>query len=74
MRLKIKFETEEIHGEFHEELVVMHDDNEIAREDDRMEPEDATFGRSLQWIAPLLEKVYKLGVEDGYNECFVQEL
>jgi hypothetical protein len=32
----------------------------IALESDAMEPEDVTFGRDLNWIAPLIEKVYSM--------------
>lgn len=29
--------------------------------DDRMEPEDASFGRNLSWIKPTILKAFKLG-------------
>ena len=32
----------------------------VALQSDAMEPEDATFGRDLSWIASLLQKVYDL--------------
>lgn len=74
MRLTVKVLDEVSHrGEDFSDLIIFHNGEEIFSESDRMDPEDATFGRSLQWIAPLLEKVYKLGFNDGYDECFIQE-
>ena len=32
----------------------------ISLESDAMEPEDVSFGRDLNWIAPLLQKGYDL--------------
>jgi len=41
-------------------------DNEIiAVNSDAMEPEDASFGRDLNWIAEALKSAYKLGKNDS---------
>lgn len=44
-------------------IYVEHNGELIACESDAMEPEDATFGRDLNWIVGLLRKVYKVGVD-----------
>ncbi len=48
---------------------VTHDGKVILFKSDRMEPEDATFGRYLSWISGMLEKCYKFGYEDGYSSA-----
>ncbi len=61
------------YGDFYGELVICYNGEEILRESDIMEPEDTKFCRDLQWIKPAIERAYKLGQEDGYKECFIQE-
>ncbi len=54
--------------EYSQYLEVIHNGKRIALESDGMEPEDATFGRDLNWIMALLRQVYALGVIDGQND------
>lgn len=63
--LKTRFEQEEHTFKTVNWLVVEHNGKEIAREFDDGEPEDNLFIRDYSWIAPLLHKVYNLGVADG---------
>lgn len=48
-------------------IEIYHNGKMIHTHSDLMEPEDATFYRSLSWVPDLLEKVYKLGIEDGQS-------
>ena len=45
-------------------LRVSHNGRVVAIESDAMEPEDATFGRDLSWIANVIEKCYNIGITD----------
>ena len=45
-------------------LVIHHDGKRIFARSDYMEPEDATFGRDLQWVKAMLLEVYDLGRAD----------
>lgn len=40
-------------------------DKVLALKSDEMEPEDASFRRDLNWVAELLEEVFKVGVLEG---------
>jgi len=46
-------------------LTVKHDGEIILEERDNGEPEDNLFVRDYAWIKPALEKVYRLGYQDG---------
>ena len=46
-------------------MVVKHGDEIIRVVTDYMEPEDAIFLRSLNWIPDAIEEAYELGREDG---------
>ena len=48
-------------------IKVIYDGEVILMESDRMEPEDANFGRDLSWISGMLEKCYEFGMKDGYD-------
>ena len=57
------------HGkEYSNYLKIIHNNEIISIESDAMEPEDATFGRDLNWIADMLQRCYDLGVEDTTKE------
>jgi len=53
-------------------LTVIHDSTVIAMHTDRGEPEDNSFFRDYSWIAPLLEKVYRLGIDYGLKNSIYQ--
>lgn len=63
--LKVTIEDIEDKYDIYAELVVKHNDVEIFRAHDIMEPEDVSFYRSLSWVDGIIEKAYKLGVQDG---------
>jgi hypothetical protein len=42
-------------------IKVIHNGAVISLESDAMEPEDASFGRELNWIVDALKKCYELG-------------
>lgn len=44
---------------------VIHDGSILFVESDAMEPEDAKFGRDLNWIVNALNTCYKLGQNDS---------
>lgn len=46
-------------------IKVTHGGKTILLESDAMEPEDASFGRDLNWIYDALEKAYELGKADA---------
>ena len=43
-------------------IKITHNGKVICFESDAMEPEDATFGRDLSWVADMLEQCYVFGV------------
>ena len=45
-------------------IKITHNGVVVLLESDAMEPEDATFGRDLSWVADMLEKCYDFGVKD----------
>ena len=46
-------------------MIVEHNGNVVHVENDYIEPEDATFVRSLKWVAEMIEYAYELGKGDG---------
>lgn len=53
--------------DYHYYLKVTHKGKEILFKSDAMEPEDCTFMRDLSWISSIINRAYRLGVEDGYK-------
>ena len=45
-------------------LCITHNGKVLIEETDTMEPEDASFGRNLNWIKAAIELAYKLGKEE----------
>lgn len=45
-------------------IKVTHHGETIALESDAMEPEDCYFYRDLSWVAPLIKRVYELGLKE----------
>ncbi len=51
------------------DLIVTHHGKVILEEPTWTDaPEDANLNRAFAWVEPLIEKVYKLGFDDGYSE------
>lgn len=51
--------------EYHcHDLVVLHNEKEIRRHSDGMEPEDVMFYRDLSWIGEAVLEAYELGKKD----------
>lgn len=51
------------------DLIVTHHGKVILEEPTWTDaPEDANLNRAFAWVQPLIEKVYKLGFDDGYSE------
>jgi len=46
-------------------ILIWCEDELIEWYSDAMEPEDASFWRDLDWIAPALKRAYERGLEDG---------
>ncbi len=46
-------------------LKVTHGDAIVSIHRDGGEPEDASFSRDYSWVASLVQKAYKLGLQDG---------
>jgi hypothetical protein len=65
--LEVKIEFNDEGYEPCNELVVLHNGEEIRRESDRMEPEDVMFFRSLSWVEGAIKEAYELGKEDGWK-------
>ena len=52
-----------------DDLIVTHHGKVILEEPTWTDaPEDANLNRAFAWVKPLIEKVYKLGFDDGYSE------
>ena len=52
----------DLYGEY---ILIYHKDKLIFWEWDHIEPEDVRFCRDLSWVPEMIEKAYKLGLEDG---------
>jgi hypothetical protein len=63
-------EKEDWMGQEHSNRLRVYDDELIAEEYDYGEPEDNSFRRDYEWVAPLLKKVYDIGKEDGYENGY----
>lgn len=59
------FDGEIDRDEFFSVLVMRQDGEILLVENDMMEPEDASFGRSLGWIPGALKKAYEVGRAEG---------
>ena len=69
MPLSVKYNYLGPKDDYRTELIVCYNGVEIAREIDRGEPEDNSFGRDWSWIKPLLIQVYELGVHEGIRNA-----
>ena len=47
------------------DLVVLHNGEEIRRHSDGMEPEDVMFYRDLSWVGDAILEAYELGKKDS---------
>ena len=52
----------------YEELIIFHDDKEIASYCDGGEPEDNFFLRDWSWVASELKRAYELGMQDAKKQ------
>ena len=48
-----------------EYIKIIHNEKVILLESDAMEPEDATFGRDLNWIYEACRKCYEIGKQEA---------
>ena len=72
-REKLEREAEAVKGlkveTVNGDLIVTHHGKVILEEPTWTDaPEDANLNRAFAWVQPLIEKVYKLGFDDGYSE------